>query len=184
MHTIKCVTICDNAELLNKKVAENSHRRVSATEEASQPPLTRLRAVSQQRPFQTRASASGPARLQSAASAGAKNRMVHGTSSSRMKDSRKQGCPLSPFLACSALHPVLCELNARLMRHAAAQKALGNCGDDGNRSEPAMGLHLDSTGAVAPCTGLGFAARMLQELGAPHGLLVSLGKKKILSNDS
>jgi len=92
-----------------------------------------------------------------------------------------QGCPLSPFLACSVLHPVLCELNAHLMNCAAACKALGDYGDDGNGPEPAMGSYLDDTGAMVPYADVGFAFVTFQELGAPHGLLLNLDKTKILT---
>jgi len=56
---------------------------------------------------------------------------------------------------------------------------LGDCGDDGNGSEPAISLYLDGTGAMVPYVDVGFAIRTFQELGAPHGLLLNLDKTKI-----
>jgi len=86
-----------------------------------------------------------------------------------------QGCSLSPYFSCQVLHPVLAELHDRL------QQRNGDMGDDGNGSSPAMGSYLDDTGAALPYVDCKFAILTFQELGAPHGLLLSLDKTKILT---
>jgi len=71
-------------------------------------------------------------------SASIRNQMDHGTFLSRTKVSLRVSH--EAFYDFKKLHPVLQVLNNRLMHRAAACKALGNCGDDGNGSEPAMGV--------------------------------------------
>jgi len=92
-----------------------------------------------------------------------------------------QGCPLSPFLACKVLHPILHALYTKLMHGAAALLASGDLGDDGKGSEMVMGSYLDDTGAMIPYIDIEFAICTFQELGAPHGLILNLDKTKILT---
>ena len=92
-----------------------------------------------------------------------------------------QGCPLSPLFASLVLDEVLRPLQTELAHRARTRKNNGLLGDDNHGSTSATLAYFDDSSAVVPFMDTLFYLDRFAALGAPHGIIISKSKTKILT---
>lgn len=95
-----------------------------------------------------------------------------------------QGCPLSPLFASLVLDEVLRPLQDELAQRARSRKRSGLFGDDDYGSLSATLAYFDDSSAVVPYDDTFFYLQRFATLGAPHGIIISTSKTKILTTTS